>query len=241
MPDYFHPLARSEPTATRLQFQAVSSKVQDRPTNVPSIAPPPDPSSMYRIDDNALDCLSGAVLPDRCIVTNEISAQQDDLISETRTLYFTPAWIYLFHLLTAPVFYYAYRRYRVPCTVTYTISASQKRRNIFMPSLSLAMLTLGLPTLILTAISLLAPFLGPSPGLICGTIIGTFLSGYLALKLAREGAVIRIAGRNGEWFRIVGFSSHWLASLRQDYRTGAPGSRTVSPSGDPDRLIELPA
>ncbi|QDU55381.1 hypothetical protein Pan181_15700 [Aeoliella mucimassa] len=154
-----------------------------------------------QVDGNCLVVKPGAVLPNRCIRTNEPTPPQD---RRRQTLYWLPVWLVVVAVLTLPLLPIVYFGTRKVCTITYSESRkSRARRHAFVVHAILVGIGLFLGMLIST-----------SHGMWNASVVTTvgFLFTLIVTAFAARGP-LKITRHNNNRFWINGFSSEYISAL----------------------------
>ena len=174
----------------------------------------PQGNGDFRVEGKDLICRTGAVLPPRCVKTNEPVGSER---MKTKTFYWTSSWIYLLLLIHLLVLLLAYFIIRKPVTLTFGISPAARSRRI-RQHLGFWMVFLG---------SIAAMYGGIMSDTNWMMFVGLFGIIACVVALLWIGSVLRPVKRlsSGE-FAMRGCGPEFLASIEDDIRT-ARGSAFV--------------
>lgn len=153
------------------------------------------------VDGDCLVVRSGAVLPNRCVRTNQPTSFMEE---RRQTLYWAPSWIAILILLNLLILAIVYFVVRKACDITYSESQelrSARRTRVLITSLVCVALFVGM----------IAGIGYESAGVMIVTIFG-LLVGLITLLVVARGPIRPVKHKNGE-FWLRGFSREYLDQL----------------------------
>lgn len=171
------------------------------PPTVPFVPQPV--AAMYRREGNLLVIRDGAVLPNRCILTNQPINERD--WTKKRSLTWTPAWVWIFILFGLIIALILALCLQKKAQLTYNICRAKRNRQLRFGAFSL-LATFGGIGLMISALS----FEQWGNALVISGIV--LLIGGLVMAAISSVALTVKRYKDGE-FWIKGCSPEFLASL----------------------------
>lgn len=166
---------------------------------------PPLPARGFHRNGDLLVISDGAVLPARCIKTNQPISSAD--WTRAKKVYWTPPWVWFLVLASPLIAVIVSAILQKKATLTYSLSRSVRVGYLKKTTFSLSVFVLGLVLMIYSfgnesSSWQMAGIIGGISMLFLGLILAVVLSRAISVKKYQDG-----------WFSIKGCSPEFLASI----------------------------